>query len=40
MKNAINESKTKVIQKKIVDSKGDRKQLFRIVDICLVEQNK
>ena len=35
MKNAINESKTKVIQKKIVDSKGDQKQLFKIVETLL-----
>ena len=35
MKNAINESKTKVIQKKIVDSKGDHKQLFKIVETLL-----
>ena len=35
MKNAINESKTKVIQEKIVDSKGDQKQLFKIVETLL-----
>ena len=35
VKNAINESKTKVIQKKIVDSKGDQKQLFKIVETLL-----
>ena len=35
MKNAINESKTKVVQKKIVDSKGDQKQYFKIVEILL-----
>ena len=35
VKNAINESKTKVIQKKIVDSKNDQKQLFKIVETLL-----
>ena len=35
MKSAINESKTKVIQKKIVDSKGDQKQLSKIVETLL-----
>ena len=35
VKNVINESKTKVIQKKIVDSKGDQKQLFKSVETLL-----
>ena len=35
MKNAINDSKTKVIQKKIVNSKGDQKQLFKSVETLL-----
>ena len=35
VKNAINERKTKVIQKKIVDYKGDQKQLFKIVETLL-----
>ena len=35
VKNTINESETKVIQKKIVESKGDQKQLFKIVETSL-----
>ena len=35
VENVINESKTKVIQTKIVDSKGDQKQLFKIVQTLL-----
>ena len=40
VKNAINESKTKVIQKKIVDSKVDQKQRFKIVETLLGRTNK
>ena len=36
VKNAIIEIKTNVIQKKIVDSKGDQKHLFEIVETLLV----
>ena len=35
VKNAINENKTKVIQKKIVDYKGYQNQLFKIVKTLL-----
>ena len=35
VKNAINEGKTKLIQKKIVDSKSDQRQLFKIVETLL-----
>ena len=35
VKNSINESKIKVIQMKIVDSKGNQKQLFKIVETLL-----
>ena len=40
VKNAINESKTKVIQKKIVDSKGDKNNFLKLLKLCLVEQKK
>ena len=35
VKNAISESKTKVIQKKIDDSKGNQKQPFKILETLL-----
>ena len=37
VKNANNESKPKVIQKKIIDFKGDQKQIFKIVETLFVQ---
>ena len=40
VKNAIAESKTHVMQEKISKTKGDQKELFKIVKTCFVLKNK